>query len=251
MTSDNIFYIIYSIVQGFTEFLPISSSGHLNMLELFFHETTVRNIEYETFAHFSSLLALILYLFQKNHLSVINIRHNFFPIMIATVPAVFVGLIIKLFDYTSISLSIIGYTSIAGGLLLYFSDSSKNTKINLQNRHLKYLVAGLFQCLAFLPGFSRSGACITAFRFLNENRENSSIQSIYLGLPIIGISFLSNLLEIKSLNLDFNIAIILIVTFVSAYLTLNLLIKFIEIIGFTPFVIYRILLGLILIFLIN
>ena len=251
MTNDNFFYIIYSIVQGFTEFLPISSSGHLNLLELFFHETTVRNLEYETFAHFSSLLALILYLFQKNHLKADNIRHNFFPIIIATIPALFVGLTIKLFNFTFISLSIIGYTSIAGGLLLYFSDSSKKIKIKLKNRYLKYLLAGLFQCLAFLPGFSRSGACITAFRFLNENREKSSIQSIYLGLPIIGISFLSNLLEIKSLNFDFSIVIILLVTFISAYLTLNLLIKFIEIIGFTPFVIYRILLGVILIVITN
>jgi len=251
MTNDNLFYLIYSLVQGVTEFLPISSSGHLNLLEIFFHDIKSRNLEYETFAHFSSLLALILYLFRNNHLKIYNLKNNFLPILIATVPAVLVGLIIKLFDYTFISLSIIGYTSIIGGLLLYFSDSFKNLKLNLKNRYFKYLLVGLFQCLAFLPGFSRSGACISAFRFLNETRANSSIKSIYLGLPIICISFLSNLLETQTLNFDLNIAIILIVTFISAYITLNLLIKFIEIIGFTPFVIYRILLGMILIILSN
>ena len=123
--------------------------------------------------------------------------------------------------------------------------STKDTN-KISNTKTKFLVAGLFQCLAFLPGFSRSGSCMIAFRMMGEDRKNSSVLSLYLGMPIILISFLSNLADLEEIKFDFNLLIIFVVTFVFAYLTLKLFINFINNIGFKPFVIYRLIFGLLI-----
>ena len=246
MTNENFFYIFYSLIQGITEFIPISSSGHLNIIELIFVNLEERNFLYETTAHFASLLALLLYLLKNKYLEFSNIKVNFFPIIFATVPAVLVGFIMISLKINIISLKIIGFASIFGGLMLYFSDMKQFQRLEVKSRVLKFFLAGVFQCLAFIPGFSRSASCIIAFRLLGEERRVSSIYSLYLGMPIIAISFLSNFKDLKNMFIDINLVIIFIVTFISAYITLNLFINFINKISFTPFVIYRILLGLII-----
>ena len=251
MTLDYLFYAFYSIIQGITEFIPISSSGHLNLLELLCNEGNSRNYLYETTAHFSSLLALLLYLYRQNHFEFNNIKLNFVPIALATIPAIVVGAYLKIFNISFFSFQIIGYTSIIGGVLLYLSDLKIFQVIKISNKKIKFLVAGFFQCLAFLPGFSRSGSCIIAFRLMGENRKNSSVMSLYLGMPIIVISFLSNIRSIDLIKFDFNLLIIFILTFIFAYLTLKLFINYINNIGFKPFVIYRLIFGLLILTLLN
>tara|TARA_B100000965_G_scaffold115315_1_gene95142 strand:- start:11217 stop:11972 length:756 start_codon:yes stop_codon:yes gene_type:complete len=251
MTDNQFFLILYSFIQGITEFIPISSSGHLNILESVFAGNNERNFLYETTVHFSSLLALLLYLFKNQHFEINNIKLNFYPILLGTVPAGIVGFMILHLDMSIINLEVIAYTSIFGGLMLYLSDIKRLQKIKINNKNLRFLFAGLFQCLAFLPGFSRSGSCIIAFRLMGEERKSSSIYSLYLGIPIIALSFLSNIKDFKIIYLDFNLLIIFIITFFSAYLTLIFFIRFINKISFTPFVIYRILLGLIILFFFN
>ena len=251
MTVDYLFYTFYSIIQGITEFIPISSSGHLNLLELLYNKGNSRNYLYETTAHFSSLLALVFYFYKQNHLEFNNIKLNFIPITLATIPAMVVGAFLILFDINFFSFKIIGYTSILGGILLYLSDLKIFQLIKISDKKIKFLLAGFFQCLAFLPGFSRSGSCIIAFRLMGENRKNSSVMSLYLGMPIILISFLSNIRDVDVIQFDFNIIIIFVLTFVFAYLTLKLFIKYISNVGFKPFVIYRLIFGLLILFLLN
>ena len=248
MTIDYFFYTFYSIIQGITEFIPISSSGHLNLLELLYNKGTSRNYLYETTAHFSSFLALVFYLYKQNHLEFNNIKLNFIPITLATIPAMVVGASLIFFDINFFSFQIIGYTSIIGGILLYLSDLKKVRIIRISDKKIKFLLAGLFQCLAFLPGFSRAGSCIIAFRLMGENRKNSSVMSLYLGMPIILISFLSNIRNVDIMKFDFNLLIIFIFTFIFAYLTLRLFISYINDIGFKPFVIYRLIFGLLILF---
>ena len=122
MTIDYLFYTFYSIIQGITEFIPISSSGHLNLMELIYNNSNSRNYLYETTAHFSSLLALVSYLYRQKHLEFKNIKLNFIPIALATIPAIVVGLFLKIFNLSFFSFQIIAYTSIIGGILLYLSD---------------------------------------------------------------------------------------------------------------------------------
>ena len=251
MTIDYLFYAFYSIIQGITEFIPISSSGHLNLLELLYDKGNSRNYLYETTAHFSSLSALVLYLYKQNHLEFNNIKLNFIPITLATIPAMVVGTFLILFEINFFSFQIIGYSSILGGILLYLSDLKIFQVIKISDKKIKFLLAGFFQCLAFLPGFSRSGSCIIAFRLMGENRKNSSVMSLYLGMPIILISFLSNIRNVDVIQFDFNLLIIFIFTFVFAYITLRLFISYINDIGFKPFVIYRLIFGLIILFLLS
>ncbi len=246
MTNENFFYIFYSLIQGITEFIPISSSGHLNIIELIYVNLEERNFLYETTAHFASLLALLSYLTKNKYFEFSNIKVNFFPIIFASLPAVLVGFTMVSLKINILSLKIIGFTSIFGGLMLYFSDMKQFQRLEVKSRVLKFFLAGIFQCLAFIPGFSRSASCIIAFRLLGEDRRVSSIFSLYLGIPIITISFLSNFKDLKNIIIDTNLIIIFLVTFISAYITLNLFINFINKISFTPFVIYRILLGLII-----
>ena len=248
MTNSNIFYIFYGLIQGITEFIPISSSGHLNILEIFFKNLESRNYLYETSAHFASLLALLLYLFANKHFSKSNIKAHWKILIYATVPAIILGFILKFYNINYISLKLIGYTSIAGAILLYVSDKAKKFKLKIKNKSAKFILAGFFQCLAFLPGFSRAGSCIIAFRIFGEDRKYSSIYSLYMGIPIISLSFLSNILDFEKFIFDKNLIIIFIITFVAAYFTVHTFINFIGRVGFTPFVIYRILLGLILLF---
>jgi undecaprenyl-diphosphatase len=244
-----IFYPIYSIIQGITEFIPISSSGHLNILEIIVNNENSRNLLYETTAHMASLLALLLYLLKNDHFSNTNIKLNFIPITLATIPAVIVGLTLITLQYDFVNIKLIGITSIVGAILLYISDIKIFHKMKIESLQLRFIIAGLFQCLAYLPGFSRSGSCIIAFRLLGETRKSSSVKSLYLGIPIILLSFISNLRNLESISLDYNLLIIFFVTFITAYLTLIFFINFINKIGFKPFVIYRIILGVLILIL--
>ncbi len=246
MTNSSIFYFFYGLMQGITEFIPISSSGHLNILEILFKSLESRNYLYETSAHFASLLALLLYLFANKHFSESNIKAYWKILIYATVPAIILGFIIKFYDLNHNTLELIGYTSITGAILLYVSDKTKKFKFKIKNKSTKFILAGFFQCLAFLPGFSRAGSCIIAFRIFGEDRKHSSIYSLYMGIPIICLSFFSNIKEFENFIVDKNLSIIFITTFFAAYFTISLFIKVINKIGFTPFVIYRVLLGLIL-----
>ena len=246
MTNSSIFFVLYGLIQGITEFIPISSSGHLNILEILFRNLESRNYLYETSAHFASLLALLLYLFANRHFSKSNIKAYWKILIYATMPAIILGFIIIFYDVSQISLELIGYTSVAGAILLYVSDKTEKFKFKINNKSTKFILAGFFQCLAFLPGFSRAGSCIIAFRIFGEDRKHSSIYSLYMGIPIICLSFFSNIKEFENFLVAKNRSLIFITTFFAAYLTISVFIKLINKIGFTPFVIYRILLGLIL-----
>ena len=246
MTNFDFFYIYYGLLQGITEFIPISSSGHLNILEIFSKSLESRNYLYETSAHFASLLALLLYLLANKHFSKSNIKAYWKILIYATVPAILLGFAIKFYDVNYISLELIGYASITGAILLYVADRAKKFKLKIKNKSTKFILAGIFQCLAFLPGFSRAGSCIIAFRLFGEDRKYSSIYSLYMGIPIICLSFFSNIKEFNNFIVDKNLSIIFITTFFAAYFTISLFIKVINKIGFTPFVIYRILIGIVL-----
>ena len=252
-------YFLIGIIQGITEFLPISSSGHL----VLFGQLTNwedQGLFTDIAVHFGTLFAVLLYLRKDIYYFLTNIfqfkifeDQIIFKIILATLPAIILGYFI--YDYVSLyfrSIQLIALSSIVFALILYFAD-----KINMQNKSWKNisyteaLLVGLFQVLAFIPGASRAGVTITASRLLGYDRVNSTRFSMILSIPIIIASMtlsLRNVLikeEYVEVNLyqSFSAAT---VAFITALISIVFLMRFIKKFNFNIFIIYRVLLGILL-----
>lgn len=252
-----------SLVQGVTEFLPISSSAHLVLVPMF-TQWQDQGFLFDIGVHVGSLLAVMLYF----RAEVKSLFFGFFQLVvgktsspeskmalmliISTLPLVIIGPFIK--DWVSVftrSLNVIAITSIVYGILLYWADKRmekcevKEKEITVKNA----IVYGLFQALAVIPGTSRSGICMTAGRLLGFSRVAASRYAMLMSIPIIlligGYSGLEYYLEpAEALGNPSELLLGVFLTFVSAYASIHLLMKFVEKVGFLPFVIYRIALGL-------
>jgi undecaprenyl-diphosphatase len=141
---------------------------------------------------------------------------------------------------------VIAYATIIFGILLYSAQVRKG-KENLDSVSLKQaLIIGLFQCLALIPGTSRSGITITAGLFLGLSATAASRFSFLLAIPTIGAIALAELIRVSFIDITDNgaeLSIALIISFLVAYISIDMFLKLIDRIGFTPFVIYRLLLG--------
>ncbi len=259
--------IIYSIIQGITEFLPISSSAHLFLLEYILN-WPISGRTMAIAAHLGSLIAVILYLkedllqilysfnqfknFKENN-QILLIRNLF----IITIPILIIGLLIfKDLDKALLSLNVIAWGSIIGGILLYVSDNYKGEEKNIYSLSiLNSLFIGLFQVFALIPGASRAGAVITAARILKISRIDSTKIGLYSGLPtILGAVTLETIWLFNNTISKLEIAPIILVflfSFSFAYLSIMFLIKWLKNYTFFPFVIYRISIGILILYLIN
>ena len=241
--------LILSIIQGITEFLPISSSSHLIIFSKLLGFQN-HNLVTDVCLHIGSLIAVVVFFSNKifNFIKNINL---FFKILISSIPIMLIGFFLVETNYIESlrNLEIIGWTTILFGILLYVSDRFELNK-NIKN-DLKYKSAifiGLFQVLSLIPGVSRSGITITAARFLNFKRIDSAKISFLLSIPtlaavsIFGIKniYLSDDFEISLLN------ILAIFSFVFSFATIKFFIKFLKKFDLRFFVIYRLLLGLVL-----
>ena len=262
MITLHIFFI--AIIQGITEFLPISSSAHLIILP-YLMKVSDQGVIIDISAHLGSLLALIIF-FKKDSIILFkgliqffflkNQRKEFlffFKIVIATIPVIFFGLIFKIYrlDIIVRSIEIIGWMMIVFGVLLFYADKFGKGKKTLQDLGLKdAVIMGLFQVFALIPGVSRSGVTITGFRIFGYSRYDSIKISLLMSIPTIILSgfFISpEILEENKISI-FVILITFILSFVTAIIALNLMVKYIYTFGFTPYVVYRIILGLILLY---
>ena len=244
--------IILSIVQGLTEFLPISSSAHLILVSKYFNFSN-ENLTLDLSLHFGSLLAIIFY-FKKEFLDFINNKKLFLKIILSSVPVIVFGFILvklNLIDYLR-NYKIIGWTTIFFGILLYVGDlvkTKKTIKKDLNYKSVFYI--GFFQAISLIPGVSRSGITITAGRFLNFSRTDSSKISFLMSIPTltaVGLYnfkdlYLENNFEVSKLNI---FAIIL--SFIFSFFTIKLFFNYIRKSSLTVFVIYRIFLGLVVLF---
>ena len=262
MFSFHIFFI--SIIQGITEFLPISSSAHLIILP-YIMKVSDQGVLIDISVHLGSLLALIIFfkkesiILFKGLLQLFSLKfqkEEFFlllKIIIATIPICLFGLIFKIYrlDIIVRSVELIGWTMIIFGILLFYADKFGREKKSLENLNFKEaLFIGFFQAFALIPGVSRSGISITGFRIFGYNKYNAIKMSLMMSIPTILLSalFISpEILEEEKISI-IEILIPLILSFITAFLTLKLMVKYIYIFGFTPYVIYRIFLGIILLF---
>tara|TARA_B100000780_G_C21116445_1_gene451771 strand:+ start:710 stop:1474 length:765 start_codon:yes stop_codon:yes gene_type:complete len=244
--------LILSIIQGVTEFLPVSSSAHLIFFSKYFNFTN-SNITLDISFHIGSLLAIIFY-FKKDLLDFVNNKILFFKILISSIPVMVFGvLLIKfhLMDYLR-NYKIIGWTTIIFGVLLYFSDLIKVKKtINKDFKLSTAFYIGIFQILSLIPGVSRSGITITGARFLNFDRVDSAKISFLISIPTLAAATIYNL---QSLIIEKNFDVSLInfigisLSFIFSYITIKFFLRFLKKFSLLSFVIYRVIFGSLILF---
>ncbi len=253
--------LILALIQGLTEFLPISSSAHL-ILPKELLAWPDQGLAFDVAVHIGSLAAVMLY-FRKDIVEiVIAWLHSLQPgkqsqqsrlgwyIIVATIPAGLAGLVLGDFIEKYLrSMEVIAATTILFGLLLWWADKSSDHRKQLADMSLKLaIVIGVAQALALVPGTSRSGITITAALLLGFGRSDAARFSFLLAIPVILLSgaYMATKLMGEAIDWPFMITGIL-ASGVSAWLCIHFFLEFINRIGMLPFVIYRLLLGAVLI----
>lgn len=257
---------ILAVLQGATEFLPISSSGHLILPSLLFSWND-QCLTFDVAVHVGTLFAVLIYfrddlqrlvfaltlsIFQRKHSEDSKLA---WMLLAATIPAGLCGLLFaSQVEQYGRSLILIGTTSIGFGLLLFVSDRRGSKQLTLADMNWKTaLLIGFSQILALIPGTSRSGVTMTAALFCNLDRAAAARFSFLLAIPIITASGLLRgiqLLQADTESVEWLVLLYAIfISAVVAYLCIHYFLQLIERFGFLPFVIYRVLLGIALIFL--
>jgi undecaprenyl-diphosphatase len=255
----NLQVIILAIVQGLTEFLPISSSGHLVLVPAFF-EWADQGLAFDVAVHFGSLLAVLAF-FRKDILGLI--RGGFqvlggkvetvesrlaLGIVLGTVPAAIAGLL--LVDWIEANLrspSVIVFTLSGYAILMILADKLGKRERTISHVTLKdAFLIGCAQALALIPGTSRSGVTITAGRFLGFERQDAARFSFLLAVPVIILATLFSLLGLIMSDDAVawgQLAIGVVVSAVVAYISIEFFMRFVSKIGLLPFAIYRLILA--------
>ena len=238
---------ILSIVQGITEFLPISSSSHLILISEYLNFEN-QSLSIDVSLHIGSFIAVLSYFYKE----IINFYENkmlFFKIIISSLPVMLVGFLIVKFNYIDKirNIETIAWTTIIFGILLFISDKFKLDKNIKENLNFKSVIfIGLLQILSLIPGVSRSGIAITAARFLNFNRVDAAKISFLLSIPILAAvsfyGFKNILLSGDPIFTKFNLISITLSFFISL-LTIKFLLSFINKFNLNFFVYYRVFLG--------
>ena len=257
---------ILAVLQGATEFLPVSSSGHLILPSLLFAWND-QGLTFDVAVHVGTLFAVLIYfrddlqrLVLALILSVFQRKHSEdskFACMLlaATIPAGLSGLLLaSQIEQYGRSLILIGVTSIGFGLLLFVSDRFGSKQRTLADMNWKTaLLIGFSQVLALIPGTSRSGVTMTAALFCNLDRAAAARFSFLLAIPIITASGLLRGIQLLQADTEsvewFVLLYAIFISAVVAYLCIRYFLQLIERFGFLPFVIYRVLLGIALILL--
>ena len=241
-------------VQGLTEFLPISSTGHLIIFEKIFGiSQTEFGLAFDASLHLGTLLAIVLF-FYKDYLKIINFKNALFvKLAVGTIPAVFFGLILETQIETTFRQTwIVGLSLILFSFVFILAEKlGKQIKSKDKTTIVDSALIGLFQSLALIPGISRSGSTISAGLFLGLKREEAAKFAFILAGPVIAGAGLKKFFEVLTVqhfgsgDLSFFIVGI-ISSAIFGYLTIKYFLKYLSIKTLYPFVIYRIIVGLIL-----
>ena len=261
MTTFNL--LIIALIQGITEFLPVSSSGHLILLPSLSGLDDQGQI-IDVAAHVGTLAAVILYFWADVKLALcgtlrllrgkIDTKGAFLALclLIATVPVIIVGLILKVTGLSDAmrGIAVIGWAMIIFGILLYWADQNGPVEKPAASWTLKDAAKmGMWQALALIPGTSRSGITITAGRMLGYTRTDAANLSMLMSIPAIIASAMFLGLDVVGsgdTGTMRDIGIVVAMSFVAALFALTLMMRLLRSVSFTPYVIYRIGLGVIL-----
>ena len=243
--------LVLGIVQGISEFLPISSSAHIFLISEIYQFRS-QSLITDVSLHLGSLLAILFYFI--NDLKNIFINKNLlYLLVLGSTPLVIIGLLIfntGLIDKLR-NLEVVAWSTLIFAILLFIADKFKvKKKIDTDLKLKSILLIGFFQALSLIPGVSRSGIVITAGRFLNFDRFESTKISFYLSIPAIAGASILTLKDLRSESIDFNIVILftIIFSFIISYLSIKYFLIFTKKFSMNLFVIYRIFLSIILFF---
>lgn len=255
--------ILVAIIQGLTEFLPISSSGHLILLpSLTGMEDQGQAIDVAV--HVGTLGAVVLYFWSDVKNAIAGLPHALtgrtdtqqsrlaLGLIIATIPTVIAGLVLYLTGLSDAmrSIAVIGWTMLLFGLLLYWMDQKgPQSKTTSDWGPRDAAIMGLWQAIALIPGTSRSGITITGARHLGFAREDGARIAMLMSIPTIiasGVLLSVDVIQQANAQLAKDSAIAAVFAFVSALLALSLMMRLLRSVSFTPYVIYRVILGVIL-----
>ena len=245
--------ILLSLIQGITEFLPISSSSHLIIFSNFL-KFQDQSLSIDISLHIGSFIAVVVF-FSKEILNFTKNKSLFLKILLGSVPIMFVGFLLVKYDLINQlrNIKIIGWTTLFFGILLFFSDKFKTNKNIDKNLNFKSIIfIGFMQILALIPGTSRSGISITAARFLRFNRYDAAKTSFLLSIPTLGAVSLFGIGNIiLEKNTEFSILNIFAVflSFIFSFLTIKFFLNYLKKFSLKVFILYRIILGIVILIL--
>ena len=249
MLANIIEIVILSLVQGVSEFLPISSSAHLIVVSTLY-EFQSSSLLIDVSLHLGSLLAIIFF-FRKELVNLKNNQKLLSLMIFGSIPLTIVGYILYKTEliYMLRDIRIIAWTTLIFGIILYFADKSRFDKKISPNLNLKVILwIGLFQILALIPGVSRAGITITAARIFKFNRFDSSKISFLLAIPALAGASVLGLYDITKKSFEFNylVLIAIVLSFLCSYFTVKFFLQYINKFSLRIFVIYRIVIAIIL-----
>jgi undecaprenyl-diphosphatase len=252
---------ILAVIQGLTEFLPVSSSGHLILLPSLTGAED-QGLAIDVAVHVGTLFAVVMYFWADVRTALIGctrlIRGRVdtdgarlaLYLAIATIPVVIAGLTFKITGLNDLlrSASVIGWTMIIFGIILYWTDrTGLQTKTDSDWSMKDAIIMGLAQVLALVPGTSRSGITITAARKLGYAREDGAKLAMLMSIPTIVASAVllsSDVVDQANWALARDAGIAAAFAFIAAMVSLVLMMRLLRSISFTPYVIYRVILGI-------
>ena len=255
---------MYGLIQGLTEFIPVSSSAHLKVISIFFGIDDP-GISFSAIIQLGSVFALAWYfkdeifelknqLSKKNFYSLIN-KKLLWSILIATIPIILFGGIVKLifinfFDKFLRSNLSIALVSLLMAFFMYLADRSKKGSINLKNYNYSDIFwIGLSQGFAIFPGVSRSGVTISTALLTGWGRSDAVKFSFLLGIPAISFAgifeFISSFNTISSLSF-YPLIVGLITSFLSSLFAIYFLVNYFSSNGLKIFILYRVVFGVLI-----
>ncbi len=255
--------IVLAIVQGITEFLPISSSGHLILVPAL-TDWPDQGLLMDVGVHVGTLGAVILY-FRSDVMRLLGAfwhmitfdknasqpdKRLMIALILSTIPVVIIGGLASKMGWTDVwrTMEVIGWTSIIFGILLYVIDTRCDVTRKISElRYGQAILIGFAQVLAIIPGTSRSGITMTAARGLGFSRTEAARFSMLMSIPtILAAGTIEGLKLVESGNVTLGADIFLGagLSFITALLAIAGLMKWLQSSSMTPFVIYRVLLGL-------
>ncbi len=241
--------LFLSLIQGVSEFVPVSSSAHLVLFSKI-SEFNFSSLEVDVSLHLGSLFAILIY-FWKDLKNVFKNRYLLNLIFFGSIPLIIFGFIFFKFGLINIfrDLRIIAWTTLIFGIILFFADKKAENKNLKRDLNLKNItIIGFYQVLALIPGVSRSGIIITISRILNFNRVDAVKISFFLSIPALSGASILSLSNISERDFELGIVVVLcsFFSFIFSFLTIKFLLFYLQKFSLKIFVYYRLFLSFIL-----